>query len=144
MPARFLVCPPAQFSVAYEAPGALRQWDRFIETLGCAGDVTFVTMEPHESVPDLVFTANAALISGNLAIVSSFRHPNRRGEQGLYRAALTKAGLATTYLQQTYFEGSATRGWIGWGGWVARAAAGAPREARSCSCKRSSAAAWYR
>lgn len=106
MPARFLVCPPTQYAIAYDAPDALRQWDRFMETLQCAGDVTFVTMEPHESVPDLVFTANAALISGNLAIVSSFRHPRRRGEQGIYRAALTRAGLATTYLQQTYFEGS--------------------------------------
>jgi N-dimethylarginine dimethylaminohydrolase len=106
MSARFLVCPPTQYALAYEAPGALRQWDRFIETLQCAGDVSLVTMDPHPNVPDLVFTANAALISGNLAIVSSFRHPNRRGEQGHYRAALTRAGLATTYLQQTYFEGS--------------------------------------
>jgi N-dimethylarginine dimethylaminohydrolase len=88
------------------AVDARRQWDRFIETLGCAGDVTFVHLEANEHVPDLVFTANAALICGNLAIVSSFRHPERRRLQGIFRAALTRAGLATTFLRQTYFEGA--------------------------------------
>ena len=48
----------------------------------------------------------AALVCGSLAIVSSFRHPERRREQGIFRAALTRAGLATTFLQQTYFEGA--------------------------------------
>ena len=37
-----------------------------------------VEVEANENVPDLVFTANAGLICGNLAIVSSFRHPERR------------------------------------------------------------------
>jgi N-dimethylarginine dimethylaminohydrolase len=113
-----LVCPPTHYSVNYDinpwmtrnvgdaAPGALRQWERFIETLSVAADVEIVTMEPNEHVPDLVFTANAALICGNLAILSSFRHPERRREQGFYRAMLAKAGFATTFLQQTYFEGA--------------------------------------
>lgn len=118
MPTRFLVCPPTHYSVAYDinpwmtrnvgyaAPEAQRQWDRFIETVSCAGDVEFQTVEANETVPDLVFTANAALMVGNLAIVASFRHPERRREQGIFRAALTRAGFATTYLQQTYFEGA--------------------------------------
>jgi N-dimethylarginine dimethylaminohydrolase len=118
MATRFLVCPPTHFEVAYDinpwmtrnvgyaAPNAQRQWDRLLETIACAGDASFVTIESHENVPDLVFTANAALISGNLAIVSSFRHPERRREQSIFRAALAKAGFGTTYLQQTYFEGA--------------------------------------
>jgi N-dimethylarginine dimethylaminohydrolase len=118
MSKRFLVCPPTHYAVTYDinpwmtrnvgysAPNAQRQWDRFIETLGCAGAVEFVHLEANEHVPDLVFTANAGLICGNLAIVSSFRHPERRREQGIFRAALTRAGLATTFLQQTYFEGA--------------------------------------
>jgi N-dimethylarginine dimethylaminohydrolase len=118
MATRFLICPPTHFAVNYDinpwmtrnlgypAPYARRQWDRFIETLGCAGDVEFVRVEANEHVPDLVFTSNAGLICGNLAIVSSFRHPERRREQGIFRSALTRAGLATTYLQQTYFEGA--------------------------------------
>jgi N-dimethylarginine dimethylaminohydrolase len=118
MPTRFLVCPPTHYAVTYDinpwmtrnvgysAPNAQRQWDRFVETLSCAGDIELVTIEGNEHVPDLVFTSNAALVCGNLAIVSSFRHPERRREQGIFRAALTRAGLATTFLQQTYFEGA--------------------------------------
>lgn len=101
MSQRFLVSPPTHFTL-----DAQRQWDRFIETLGCAGAVDFFRLEVTEHVPDLVFTANAALICGNLAIVSSFRRPERRRLQGTFRAALARAGLATTFLQQTYFEGA--------------------------------------
>jgi N-dimethylarginine dimethylaminohydrolase len=57
-------------------------------------------------LPDLVFTANAALISGGLAILSSFRHPERRREQRAYRSVLAQHGFATTFLQQTFFEGA--------------------------------------
>ncbi len=112
------MCPPTNFSVAYDinpwmtrnvgtaTHDATRQWDRLVETLHCAGDVTIETMEPGIGVPDMVFTANAALVSNGLAIVSSFRHPERRREQNAYRAFLAKAGFATTYLQQTFFEGA--------------------------------------
>jgi N-dimethylarginine dimethylaminohydrolase len=118
MATRFLVCPPGHYDVRYAinpwmtrnvgdtAPDARRQWERFAELLRCAGDVELVQVEPHEQSPDLVFTANAALMIGNLAIVSSFRHAERRREQPVYRAALARAGYATTFLRQTYFEGA--------------------------------------
>jgi len=118
MATRLLVCPPTHYSVNYDinpwmtrnvgysAPDAQRQWDRLIETLTVAGNVQITSIEPSEYVPDLVFTSNAALICGNLAVLSSFRYPERRREQGHYRIGLTKAGFATTYLQQTYFEGA--------------------------------------
>jgi len=118
MATRILVCPPTYYSVNYDinpwmtrnvgysAPDAQRQWERLIETFGAAADVEISVMEPGEHVPDLIFTANAALMCGNLAILSSFRHPERRREQGLYRAQLASQGFATTYLQQTYFEGA--------------------------------------
>jgi N-dimethylarginine dimethylaminohydrolase len=93
-------------NVGYSAPDAQRQWERLMETFSVAANVQLVTMEPAEHVPDLVFTANAALVCGNLAVLSSFRHPERRREQGAYRVHLAKAGFATTYLQQTYFEGA--------------------------------------
>ena len=118
MATRLMVCPPIHFSVNYDinpwmtrnvgysAPDAQRQWDRLMETFTVAANVTLIPMEPGEHVPDLVFTSNAALICGNLAVLSSFRHPERRREQGHYRVGLAKAGFATTYLQQTYFEGA--------------------------------------
>jgi N-dimethylarginine dimethylaminohydrolase len=112
------MCPPTNFEVAYDinpwmtrnvgraTPEAKRQWDRLVETLRCAGDARIEVLEPQPNLPDLVFTANAALISGGLAIVSSFRHPERRREQHAYRSFLAKAGFATTFLQQTFFEGA--------------------------------------
>jgi N-dimethylarginine dimethylaminohydrolase len=118
MATRLLVCPPGHYAVRYTinpwmtrhvgdaAPDALRQWERFAELVRCVGDVELVAVEPQAQMPDIVFTANAALIVGNLAIVSSFRHAERRREQPVYRAALARAGFATTFLRQTYFEGA--------------------------------------
>ncbi|MGD0050599.1 MAG: arginine deiminase-related protein [Vulcanimicrobiaceae bacterium] len=104
MVTRFLVSPPREgprYSV-----DAVRQWDRFVELAGCVGETEFVRLDPQDQAPDLVYTANAALLSGNLAILASFRHAERRREQPIYRAALARAGFATTFLRQTYFEGS--------------------------------------
>jgi len=113
-----MVCPPGHYDVRYAinpwmasnvgdaTPDAVRQWDRLIELISCTGDVEFVRVDPQAQSPDIVFTANAALMVGNLAIVSSFRHAERRREQPVYRAALARAGYATTFLRQTYFEGA--------------------------------------
>jgi N-dimethylarginine dimethylaminohydrolase len=113
-----MVCAPGHYDVRYAinpwmtpnvgdaTPDAVRQWERLIELIGCMGDVDIVRVEPQAQAPDMVFTANAALMVGNLAIVSSFRHAERRREQPVYRAALARAGYATTFLRQTYFEGA--------------------------------------
>jgi N-dimethylarginine dimethylaminohydrolase len=118
MAMRLLVCPPGHYGVRYAinpwmdrnvgdtTPDAIRQWDRFVELLGCVGEIEFVQVEPAAQTPDLIFTSNAALMIGNLAIVSSFRHAERRREQPVFRAALARAGFATTFLRQTYFEGA--------------------------------------
>ena len=115
---RLLMCPPTTFSVTYDinpwmtrnvgaqTPDAMRQWDRLVEILQCAGDVSIERIDAPGGLPDMVFTANAALVSGGLAIVSSFRHPERRREQNAFRTWLAQAGFATTYLQQTFFEGA--------------------------------------
>lgn len=103
MAIRLMVCAPEHVG---DAPDALRQWERLMEITSCAGDVELVRVEPKLHAPDVVFTASAALMIGNLAIVSSFRHAERRREQPVYRAALARAGYATTFLRQTYFEGA--------------------------------------
>jgi len=48
-------------------------------------------------LPDLVFTANAALVLDRTALLARFRHPERREEQGHNRA---------------FFESLRSRGWI--------------------------------
>jgi N-dimethylarginine dimethylaminohydrolase len=115
---RLLMCPPTHYAIAYDinpwmtrnvgmaTRDAVRQWERLVEVLHCVGDVSVECVEPRPGLPDLVFTANAALISGQLAIVSTFRHPERRREQGTFRAWLASNGFGTTFLQQTSFEGA--------------------------------------
>jgi N-dimethylarginine dimethylaminohydrolase len=118
MATRLLVCTPRHYGVRYAinpwmsrhvgdtTPDAVRQWERFVELLGCVGETELIHVESSIQTPDLVFTSNAALMCGNLAIVSSFRNAERRREQPVFRAALARAGYATTFLRQTYFEGA--------------------------------------
>jgi len=96
-----LMCPPAKHETT-----ASRQWERLVEVLRCAGDVEITHVEANASSPDQVFTANGALVCGKLAIVSTLRLSERRNEGRTHRAALARHGFATTFLQQTYFEGA--------------------------------------
>lgn len=104
MQSHFLVCPPSSATVS--GADARRQWDRFTETLHCAGDVRLTELEPPAGAPGLVFVARGAFIVGKLAILSSFRQADQRREQTAFRRVLAGSGLATTYLRQAYFEGA--------------------------------------
>jgi N-dimethylarginine dimethylaminohydrolase len=101
--ARLLLCPPHH----YNALGARRQWERFVEILRIAADVQIELVDPAPQAPDLVFTANAALITGDLAIVSTLRNDTQRLSRQVYRGTLARLGFATTFLQETAFAGSA-------------------------------------
>jgi N-dimethylarginine dimethylaminohydrolase len=115
---RLLMCPPTHYRVAYQiapwmaanlgelAPDAKTQWERLVETLQCAGDVDIAIVESNPQTPDAVFTANAALVSGQVAIVSSFRHPQRQAEERRFSAYFARSGYATVSLNDTYFEGA--------------------------------------
>ena len=88
---RYLMCPPDHFAVAYEInpwmhrevnadrDRAHEQWQHLADTIRAAG-ASVETLTPEAHVPDLVFTANAGLVSGNRFIPSQFRHPERRPE----------------------------------------------------------------
>jgi len=118
MKPRYLMCPPTYYGVHYDinpwmsqhvglsTEGAARQWERLVEIIETVADVDVQFMEPTSGVPDLVFTANGALICGGLAICSSFRFEQRRREQPLYRSWFARNGFATTYLTSTFFEGA--------------------------------------
>ena len=47
-------------------------------------DIELVTPEP--GLPDLVFTANAAVVMDGKVLLASFRHPERQGEEKFYKA----------------------------------------------------------
>lgn len=88
---RFLMCPPTHFGVLYEInpwmhaevavdlERARAQWERLVATLQEAG-AEVETIEQDVEVPDLVFTANAGIVSGSTFVPSHFRHPERQPE----------------------------------------------------------------
>jgi N-dimethylarginine dimethylaminohydrolase len=88
---RYLMCPPEHFGVLYEIntwmsvevavdPERARvQWAALVDALRGSGAVVEL-MEPVEGLPDLVFTANAGVVSGSRYVPARFRHPERQEE----------------------------------------------------------------
>ncbi len=93
-------------NVGDAALNAQRQWERLVALVLDVGGAHIELIEPQPSLPDIVFTANAALISDRLAIVSSFRYPERRLEEHAYSERLGSLGYATTQLDGVFFEGA--------------------------------------
>jgi N-dimethylarginine dimethylaminohydrolase len=104
--AHFLMCPPHHFEVKYSInpwmdPGAWAskanclvdaadlQWRALYEVLvTCGAKVEVIRAIP--DLPDLVFTANAAVILDRKALLARFRHPERRLEEPVFASALHK------------------------------------------------------
>jgi len=116
--ARILMCPPAYYGIEYEInpwmrrsrPAdhalAVRQWEGLVQTLrDCGAEI--VLLEPVAGLPDLVFTANAAMIYSEMAILSQFRHAQRQGEEAVDEAWFTANGFTVVKLPRgMYFEGA--------------------------------------
>lgn len=113
-----LMCPPAHYGIQYEInpwmkrerPAdhklACQQWEALREVLRQAG-VKISELPPQPGLPDLVFTANAALIHERTAIVSRFRHPERQGEEEFDAAWFAANGFEVKRLPpEMYFEGA--------------------------------------
>ena len=109
---RFLMCPPSHFAVTYSInpwmdpqawagerealhAEATRQWSALHDALGKAG-AAIEMVAPQPGLPDLVFTANAAVVLDRKALLARFRHPERQNEQPVFAAgfrALQTRGL---------------------------------------------------
>ena len=98
-----LMCPPDHYGIEYEINPwmsterqadhglAVRQWYNLRRCLIEAG-ATISEVSPVEGLPDLVFTANAALLFRSTAILARFKHEQRQGEEPYFRAWLETAG----------------------------------------------------
>ncbi len=113
-----LMCPPDYFGIEYEInpwmnrarPAdhelAVRQWNDLHCILQDAGAQVSL-LEPINGLPDLVFTANAALIYFHRAIQSNFRHEQRQKEQPINAAWFAAHGFEVEYLpEEIAFEGA--------------------------------------
>lgn len=115
---RFLMCPPTHFDVEYvinpwmegqlnaaNTRLASAQWSSFHKLMSDVADVAL--MPPVNGLPDLVFTANAALVHRDSAVLSSFRHPERQPESRHYAEWLTADGFNVRTLPDGIrFEGA--------------------------------------
>jgi N-dimethylarginine dimethylaminohydrolase len=102
--ARFLMCAPDHFGVAYKinpwmdpdswvqgapvlAAASRREWAALHHTLSELGG-TISLVAPAPDVPDLVFTANAAVVLDRVALLARFRYPERQREEEHFEVAL--------------------------------------------------------
>jgi len=116
--ARFLMCRPDHFGVDYVinpwmnpqswardsktlVDASRREWAALHRALaGLGAAIELVPPVPH--LPDLVFTANAAVVLDRKALLARFRHPERRGEEEPFEAgfrALQGRGLLDTVVK---------------------------------------------
>src|SRR5438445_12573677 len=95
--ARFLMCAPDHFGVTYAinpwmdpqswasndhalTAASHREWAALRRTLQDLG-ATIELVPPAAALPDLVFTANAAVVLDRVALLARFRHPERQREE---------------------------------------------------------------
>ncbi len=130
-----LMCPPRYYGVDYvinpwmqgqlgrtDSALAQRQWDGLRQVISGAAEVALVEAQP--GLPDMVFTANAGMVRGNVVVLSRFRAPERRREEPVFRDWFERNGYAIApWPDNVCFEGAGDalfdRGenllWSGWG-----------------------------
>jgi N-dimethylarginine dimethylaminohydrolase len=114
----FLLCPPSHYGIHYvinpwmsdnlgaaHTELAVRQWGAFRDILSRFAAVELMPEVPH--LPDLVFTANAAVIRGSFAVLASFRPKERQAEEPHYAQWLSAQGYEVLTLpREVHFEGA--------------------------------------
>jgi N-dimethylarginine dimethylaminohydrolase len=116
---RLLVCPPDYYRIAYEINTWMHvevaadqqlaqvQWNNLMAVLEKECGALLERMPPAPDVPDLVFTANAAAIHQQTAVLSRFRHPQRQPEEAHFERWLHEHGYHVERLPSgLYFEGA--------------------------------------
>jgi ornithine--oxo-acid transaminase len=108
---RYLMCPPTYFDVSYtinpwmdvavqvDRVRAQRQWDTLVATLREAG-AQVEPLEPHPSLPDLVFTANLGIVDDRTFIPARMRHPERQAEPRHAEAWFRDHGYGVRHLSE--------------------------------------------
>jgi len=115
---QILMCAPDHYGVEYEInpwmsrqkqpdhARAVQQWQALRDVLQWAG-ATIRLMQPVAGLPDLVFTANAAIVYRDQAVLARFRYPQRQGEEPYDATWLEAAGFTVHRLDENvYFEGA--------------------------------------
>jgi len=115
---RILMCPPTYFGIEYEInpwmsrgrrvdrAKAEKQWRDLYDLLAGRLGLSISLLRPRKGLPDLVFTANAGLVHGDIFLPSNFRHMERKGEEPVFRQWFEKEGYRIRPLPANlFFEG---------------------------------------
>jgi lysine-ketoglutarate reductase/saccharopine dehydrogenase-like protein (TIGR00300 family) len=127
---KFLMCPPDFFEVDYvinpwmegnigkaQRATAAAQWRALHARLAEMAEVEL--LPPQRGLPDLVFTANAAVVVGNRAVLARFLHRERRGEEPLFQQWFKSRGFDALELPTNLsFEGAGDALLDRAGGWL--------------------------
>jgi N-dimethylarginine dimethylaminohydrolase len=82
-----------------------KQWKGLHDALAAHADIALLAPQP--DVPDLVFTANAGMVLGSIAIASRFRSLERQKEEPINRAWFKENGFnLAPWPKNVYFEGA--------------------------------------
>lgn len=103
---RFLMCYPTNFLVNYEINpwmknnigtvdnfNAVSQWEELHKQLLSTGNEIILMRNQSNDVPDLVFTANAAMKTGKSALIANFANTERKPESNLYKDLFESIGF---------------------------------------------------
>src|SRR5688572_24004451 len=130
-----LMCPPQHYGIDYvinpwmqnqlgrtDRMLAQLQWDKLRQVLSADAEIALVEAQP--GLPDMVFTANAGIVRGDVAVVSRFRSPERRGEEPFFHNWFEHNGFTISpWPEEILFEGAGDAlldperdlVWNGWG-----------------------------
>ncbi|MDQ2960426.1 MAG: arginine deiminase-related protein [Candidatus Dormibacteraeota bacterium] len=120
-----LMCRPEFFGVEYEInpwmniavevdhDRAVEQWEALESVYASMGE-TIELVAPVSGLPDMVFSANAAVLLGKKAVLSRFRHPQRTGEETYWRVVLERLGFTVQEVSPNLsFEGAGDALFVG-------------------------------
>jgi N-dimethylarginine dimethylaminohydrolase len=115
---QILMCPPNFYGIEYEINPwmnkerqtdhevAVEQWNALRQHIEASG-ARVSQLEPVSGLPDLVFTANAAMVYRKKALLSRFRYRQRQGEVPFNRRWLSENGFEVVEVPEHFsFEGA--------------------------------------
>lgn len=123
---KILMCPPDFYGIKYEInpwmnveiqsdhDKATKQWNDLYKILKEDLKVDVRLVEPREEVPDMVFTANAAVMYGNKAVIAKFKFEQRQPEEQYFAKWFEDNGYEVIILPDDMaFEGAGDALYLG-------------------------------
>ncbi|WP_343235863.1 dimethylargininase [Streptomyces sp. SID10815] len=116
VPRRYLMCPPAHFTVRYslnpwmdpgkpvDTPLALAQWEQLRAVYRSLGH-TVRELAPVPGLPDMVFTANGATVADGRVFGARFAHPEREPEAEAHLEWFAEHGFGHLHVPTHINEG---------------------------------------